>query len=112
MNCTKIVQALTKDLPKDPSILMWVGAWRNAASWNHSKIIAVDGKYLHTGGHNLWDKHYLKNAPVHDLSIELKGKVAQCAHAFANDHWYVLSNKKAMIVVKFWTGFEWQVLTI
>ena len=40
---------------------------------NHAKIIAVDGKVLITGGHNFWDQHYLKTAPVHDLSIRLRG---------------------------------------
>jgi len=64
-----------------------VGAWRKKASWNHAKIIAVDGHVLHTGGHNMWDQHYLRRNPIHDLSLELAGEVAHDAHCYANTHW-------------------------
>ena len=50
-------------------------------------MIAMDGKYLHTGGHNLWDKHYLRHSPVFDLSVELRGPVAHDGHMFANNAW-------------------------
>lgn len=52
-NCSGVLDELTKDLPGDANIRLWVGAWRKGVSWNHAKIIAVDGKYLHTGGHNM-----------------------------------------------------------
>lgn len=97
-DCTKLLKTLTADLPEDPSILLWVGAWRNGVSWNHAKIIAVDGKYLHTGGHNLWDYHYLKHSPVHDLSIELEGKIAHCAHLFCNDHFGYIERKQKKLI--------------
>ncbi|CAB9512656.1 Inherit from NOG: PLDc [Seminavis robusta] len=100
VNCGKVLKSLTADLPDDPSILLWVGAWRNGVSWNHAKIIAVDGRYLHTGGHNLWDPHYLKNCPVHDLSFELEGKVAHAAHLFANDHWKYIEAKQRHFIGK------------
>lgn len=87
VNCTAVVKELTRDLPPDPNLLLWVGSWRNGVSWNHAKIIAVDGKYLHTGGHNMWDKHYLRHSPVFDLSIELRGDVAHDGHLFANNAW-------------------------
>jgi len=67
-----VIRELTKDLPKNPNIRLWVGAWRKGVSWNHAKLIAVDGLYLHTGGHNMWDQHYLQFHPVYDLSLELK----------------------------------------
>ena len=57
VNCTVVIRTLTKYLPKEHNLQLWVGAWRKGTSWNHAKIIAVDGKYLHTGGHNLWDYH-------------------------------------------------------
>ena len=50
VNCTTVTRELTKDLPQDANLQIWVGAWRKGASWNHAKIIAVDGLYLHTGG--------------------------------------------------------------
>jgi len=63
VNCTKVIAEMTKDLPHDAGkkIKLWVGSWRKGVSWNHAKIIAVDGKYLWTGGHNVWDRHYLKS---------------------------------------------------
>jgi hypothetical protein len=73
INCNKLIEKLTINIPQDctNNINIWIGAWRKGVSWNHAKIIAVDGIYLHTGGHNMWDYHYLKQSPVHDLSIEL-----------------------------------------
>jgi len=94
-NCDVVRKALTKDLPAGNNIQLWVGAWRKGASWNHAKLIAVDGRYLHTGGHNLWDYHYLKNNPVHDLSIELEGRVAHDGHLFANEQWAYIQRKQA-----------------
>ena len=63
VNCTKVIAEMTKDLPHDADkkITLWIGSWRKGVSWNHAKIIAVDGKYLWTGGHNVWDRHYLKS---------------------------------------------------
>jgi hypothetical protein len=56
LNCNEIVKELTSHLSKDDpdTLRLWVSAWRRDTSWNQAKIIAVDGKYLHTGGHNLW----------------------------------------------------------
>jgi hypothetical protein len=73
LDCNALIKELTSTIPAEchDNIRLWVGAWRKGVSWNHAKIIAVDGIYLHTGGHNLWDYHYLKDSPVYDLSIEL-----------------------------------------
>ena len=94
VNCDKIRKKLTKHLPHDANIQLWVGAWRRGTSWNHAKIIAVDGRYLHTGGHNMWDYHYLKNDPVHDLSIEMEGRVAHDGH-LVRDMWFFLRFKES-----------------
>jgi phosphatidylserine/phosphatidylglycerophosphate/cardiolipin synthase-like enzyme len=59
--------------------------WAN--SWNHSKIIAVDGKWVMVGGHNLWTSDYLLSAPVHDLSMVLESPAARSAHSFADVLW-------------------------
>ncbi|CAB9524913.1 Inherit from NOG: PLDc [Seminavis robusta] len=97
VNCTAVIRELTKDLPsctQPHKLHLWVGAWRKGTSWNHAKIIAVDGKYLHTGGHNLWDFHYLKHNPVHDLSLEMEGRVANDGHLFANAQWAYIERKQ------------------
>lgn len=98
VNCDKIRKKLTKELPTDANIQLWVGAWRKGASWNHAKIIAVDGRYLHTGGHNMWDPHYLKENPVHDLSIEMEGRVTHDGHLFANQQWNFIEKKQSGFV--------------
>jgi len=101
----KLCEQLTKypghELPDDTSIRLWVGAWRKGLSWNHAKIIAVDGKYLFTGGHNVWDPHYLQKNPVRDLSMEAEGQVAEDGHVFANSMWeYIITTSKQEREVK------------
>jgi hypothetical protein len=58
-------------------------------AWNHSKIVAVDGKRAVVGGHNMWNNQYLLTAPVNDLSMSLQGPATQVAHAFAGRLWTV-----------------------
>ncbi|KAG7370651.1 C2 domain containing protein [Nitzschia inconspicua] len=87
VNCNAVSRELVKKLSPDANIRLWVGAWRRGVSWNHAKIIAVDGKHLHVGGHNQWDGHYLTFDPVHDLSLEMEGDVAYDGHLFANYQW-------------------------
>lgn len=88
VNCTAVMNQLTVGIPhEDTKLQIWVGAWRRGVSWNHSKLIAIDGHVLHTGGHNLWDDHYCRHDPVHDLSMELHGRVAHDGHLYANAQW-------------------------
>jgi len=98
VNCGKVIKALTKGLPEDANLHLWVGAWRRGFSWNHAKMIAVDGVFLHTGGHNLWDAHYLSKDPVHDLSFQLEGPVARDGHRFANQQWRFIEAKQRTCV--------------
>ena len=55
-------------------------------SWNHSKIIAGDGRAI-VGGHNLWHGDYLDFAPVYDVSGLIEGPAANSAHRFCNKLW-------------------------
>jgi hypothetical protein len=97
VNCNRLIQELTKDLPSgaDKKLKLWVGSWRKGVSWNHAKIVAVDGKYLWTGGHNFWDYHYLKGNPVNDLSLEMEGGPAIDAHYYANAQWGYVVKKQS-----------------
>ena len=54
----------------------------------------MDGKYLHTGGHNLSSDSYLKKDPVHDISLKMEGGAAYDAHLFANDQWRWIEKKQ------------------
>jgi phosphatidylserine/phosphatidylglycerophosphate/cardiolipin synthase-like enzyme len=101
VNCTKVIKRLTRGVPKDGCLQLWVGAWRRGVSWNHAKIIAVDGLYLHEGGHNLWDQHYLQGNPVHDLSLELQGRVAHDGHLFANEQWRFIEQIQRTVCGRF-----------
>ncbi len=56
-------------------------------SWNHAKIVAVDGREALVGGHNLWHADYLGFAPVHDLSARVVGPAAGEAHVFLDLLW-------------------------
>jgi phosphatidylserine/phosphatidylglycerophosphate/cardiolipin synthase-like enzyme len=94
VNCNAVSRELVAKLPVDANLRLWVGAWRRGVSWNHAKIIAVDGKYLHTGGHNMWDGHYLTFDPVHDLSLEMTGPVAMDGHYFANRQWDYIESRQ------------------
>lgn len=94
INGNGLIKQMTKHLPEDSNLQVWVGAWRKGVSWNHAKLIAVDGRYLHTGGHNLWDRHYLGKDPVHDLSLEMEGRIAHDGHLYANTQWTHIKHKQ------------------
>lgn len=94
VNCNKLIKHLMDGIETSANLQVWVGAWRRGVSWNHAKIIAVDGLYLHTGGHNLWDFHYLKHSPVHDLGVEAQGRVAHDGHRYANEQWAFIEYKQ------------------
>eukprot|EP00554_Chaetoceros_debilis_P005726 CAMPEP_0194073012 /NCGR_PEP_ID=MMETSP0149-20130528/581_1 /TAXON_ID=122233 /ORGANISM="Chaetoceros debilis, Strain MM31A-1" /LENGTH=576 /DNA_ID=CAMNT_0038752967 /DNA_START=64 /DNA_END=1794 /DNA_ORIENTATION=+ len=98
INCNRVMKKLTEDLPEDANLQVWVGAWRYGASWNHAKLIAVDGKHLQTGGHNVWSDIYLKDEPVHDISIQLEGDVTIDAHNYADTQWKFIEKKQGTII--------------
>lgn len=103
VNCEAAIQELTQEIQHatTTNVRLWVAAWRKQFSWNHAKIIAVDGKWLHTGGHNMWSQHYLKVNPLHDLSVELEGRVACDGHYFANQQWSFIEHGEKSILKTF-----------
>jgi phosphatidylserine/phosphatidylglycerophosphate/cardiolipin synthase-like enzyme len=85
-----VLARLTRDLPATAKVTVSVGNYRSSnlpPSWNHSKIVAVDGATALVGGHNLWTKHYLDGEPVHDLSMRVAGPAARDGHRFADLQW-------------------------
>lgn len=69
-------------------------------SWNHAKIVAVDGRMAVVGGHNQWTQDYLIDDPVHDLSMQVSGGAARDAHRFADALWgYVCSHNDPLSAV-------------
>lgn len=90
---------------------IYVGAMRScggepqcggALSWNHAKIVAVDGRRAIVGGHNMWSPDYLAAAPVHDLSMEVDGPAAADAHAFLDELWDFLCEQTPKARVNEW----------
>lgn len=98
VDCNAVIEALTENVSEDTRLQLWVGAWRKGLSWNHSKIIAVDGKHLYNGGHNLWDGHYLKINPVHDVSMQAEGEIAHDGHVFANKMWEYIERTQGTLI--------------
>jgi phosphatidylserine/phosphatidylglycerophosphate/cardiolipin synthase-like enzyme len=94
------LRELTRDAAAAPNarIRVHVGAIRpcdggpscGGLSWNHAKIVAVDGDVAIVGGHNLWTPDYLASAPVHDVSMMVEGSAARDAHRFADALWGAL----------------------
>ncbi|WP_266156957.1 phospholipase D-like domain-containing protein [Dyella silvatica] len=80
------------DLHIPDNIPVYVGAMQSAyTSWNHSKLVIVDGKRAICGGHNLWTGTYCDYAPVHDVSIQLSGPAIAVAQRFLDRQWTVLA---------------------
>ncbi len=69
-------------------------------SWNHAKIVAVDGRTAVVGGHNLWTQDYLIDQPIHDISMQVSGGAARDAHHYADELWgYVCSHDDPLSAV-------------
>lgn len=78
-----------------PLLVQWI---RVTGSWNHSKIFAMNGLALVTGGMNFWSLYQNQpggNNTVLDLDISLRGDTAVDAHRFANYLWQRLSVRTA-----------------
>lgn len=61
---------------------------KTAFSWNHSKILVVDGRSVITGGINDWKGDYLESAhPVADVDLALRGPAAASAGRYLDELW-------------------------
>ena len=64
-------------------------------SWNHAKIVAVDGRRALVGGHNQWAASYLTPTPVSDVSMRVDGPAAAAAHRFVDVLWGYVCDREA-----------------
>jgi len=84
-----------KALDAPPEVPVYVAGMQTwLTSWNHSKLLIVDGKTLITGGHNYWSNDYTQFAPVHDVSMRLHGPAVKTAQNFLNRMWQRIANGK------------------
>ena len=58
-----------------------------AISWNHGKVVAVNGKTLMTGGGNFWDSYSDNQHGISDFQCKIKGDAAVSAHSFCDHFW-------------------------
>ncbi len=59
-----------------------------ASSWDHSKILDVDGRSAIVGGMNWWTSDYLETAhPINDISMEVVGPAADDVSKFGDLLW-------------------------
>ncbi|WP_300320092.1 phospholipase [Accumulibacter sp.] len=64
-----------------------IGSDDTKMTWNHSKIIAVDGVEALVGGHNLNMDLFRSYPPVHDVSAVIHGDGAYGAQLYLNQMW-------------------------
>jgi phosphatidylserine/phosphatidylglycerophosphate/cardiolipin synthase-like enzyme len=94
---SEALAALTKGLPAAAPLKIYVAEHSAALlSWNHSKIIAADGKFALVGGHNMHTADYQEKDPVSDLSMRLTGPAAAAAHRYANQVWDVACKRGSL----------------
>lgn len=75
-------------LPMERRISVHVAAMQTwATSWNHAKLLIVDGQRVVSGGHNYWSDDYTQFAPVSDVSFRFSGPAAQVGESFINNVW-------------------------
>jgi phosphatidylserine/phosphatidylglycerophosphate/cardiolipin synthase-like enzyme len=74
-------------------------------SWPHARFIAVDGRTALVGGHNLWSEDYLIDAPVHDLSMRVKGPAATSVSRFADRLWLFVCTHHGKEQAVQWASF-------
>jgi phospholipase D-like protein len=89
-----------------PQLLEWVASLKIPASiacyaavtytkklisFNHAKLVVVDGEKSITGGHNMWNGSYCKIAPVHDVSVRVNGPANMVAQRFLNLQWNMIA---------------------
>ncbi|MFD7627354.1 phospholipase D-like domain-containing protein [Streptomyces sp. NPDC059851] len=61
---------------------------KTAFSWNHSKILLVDGQSVITGGINNWKDDYTETThPVADVDLALRGPAAASAGRYLDELW-------------------------
>jgi phosphatidylserine/phosphatidylglycerophosphate/cardiolipin synthase-like enzyme len=89
------MDAWLKELQPPPNVPVYVAAMASEGliSFNHAKLVVVDGERGIAGGHNMWNLSYCDVAPVHDVSVLVSGPANNITQKFMNLQW----NKMAKI---------------
>jgi hypothetical protein len=62
-------------------------------SWNHGKVLAVNGKTMMTGGGNYWNVYTGKEHDIIDQQAKVTGEAAISAHQWSNYFWKSVISK-------------------
>ncbi|MGW2483596.1 phospholipase D-like domain-containing protein [Streptomyces sp. NPDC001571] len=85
----ELVEKLGKDAAKVTLNVASMTTSKTAFSWNHSKLLVVDGRSAITGGINGWKDDYLDTThPVSDVDLALSGPAAASAGKYLNELWF------------------------
>jgi len=106
VNPTKLRDALLASTPTaNRRVSLFVGKYQvgTFGGWNHSKIVAVDGRVALVGGHNMYTGSYLDATPAHDVSLIVRGGAVAASHQFANTLWSKVCAKWAKSKDKGWS---------
>ena len=89
----KLLNDISKNLNENTKLKIIAGQAHSPYSltWNHAKILNIDGKTILTGGQNWWETDYLLENPVMDINIIVKGN-NYMATKYANQKWNELYN--------------------
>ena len=75
------------------NVAPYIAALRNSKylqyhiSWNHGKVLAVNGKTMMTGGGNYWDEYTGIQHDIIDQQAKVTGEAAISAHRWADYFW-------------------------
>ncbi|WP_240801779.1 phospholipase D-like domain-containing protein [Streptomyces sp. A1136] len=84
----ELVAKLGADAPAVDLDIASMTTSKTAFSWNHSKILVVDGRSVISGGVNSWKGDYLETAhPVADVDAALQGPAAASASRYLDELW-------------------------
>ncbi|MEU8967448.1 phospholipase D-like domain-containing protein [Streptomyces sp. NPDC048491] len=99
----ELVEKLGKDAAKVTLNVASMTTSKTAFSWNHSKLLVVDGRSAITGGINGWKDDYLDTThPVSDVDLALSGPAAASAGKYLNELWsWTCRNKNNIASVWF-----------
>jgi phosphatidylserine/phosphatidylglycerophosphate/cardiolipin synthase-like enzyme len=102
-----MLEEIVEGLKSGGHVKVYLGYFNTGLSWNHAKIVAVDGAKALVTGNNLVEEDYLNHNPVHDLGLMVEGSAATEAHRFADQLWTMtcqnIGNK-----VYVWRGAYWR----
>ncbi len=94
---------IIRDVENTSAMEIYVGILSSSFfSWNHSKIVAIDGVRSIVGGHNMLGPHYLNSNPVFDVSMKVSGGQAIHCHDYADCLWDFMILKQQPAAQWYW----------